>query len=286
MWGSRRWPKLTCSSVIACRSMRGSGVSSNAAGALPGFLAGLAAQFPPPDREFAQRLLLGGEGGPDLGPQDLLVEQVLDPDPEAQRLVGVAGPDPAPGGADRELPELDLSGGVEEHVVGHDQVRVGGHLEVADVDPAPLQPVDLFEQDGGVEHHPVADHAGLLGVEDPGGDQVELELLAVADDRVAGVVAALEADDHLGALGEQVRDLALPLVAPLGPDYDYSWHNERGIVPGIRRPCRSAGRRRTGAPRRTSASGGKRCGRRSGSRAPRGGGWSSPGPSAGPRSAR
>ena len=55
---------------------------------------------------------------------------------------------------------------------------------------------------------------------------MELELLAFADDRVAGVVAALEADDHLGALGEQVGDLALPLVAPLGPDYDYSWHGE------------------------------------------------------------
>ena len=59
----------------------------------------------------------------------------------------------------------------------------------------------------------------LSGVEDPGGDQVELELLAVADDRVAGVVAALEAHDRVGALGEQVGDLALALVAPLGADY-------------------------------------------------------------------
>ena len=125
-------------------------------------LAGLAAQFAPPHREFAQRLLLGRQRGPDLGPQDLLVEQVLDADPEPQRLVGVAGPDPAPGGPDRELAELDLAGGVEQHVVGHDQVGVGRDLEVADVDPAPLQPVDLGEQDAGVEHDPVADHAGLL----------------------------------------------------------------------------------------------------------------------------
>ena len=48
--------------------------------------------------------------------------------------------------------------------------------------------------------------------------QVELEHLAVADDRVAGVVAALVADDHVGPLGEQVDDLALALVAPLGAD--------------------------------------------------------------------
>ena len=45
---------------------------------------------------------------------------------------------------------------------------------------------------------------------------MELELLALADDRVAGVVAALEADHQVGLLGEQVDDLPLPLVAPLG----------------------------------------------------------------------
>ena len=49
---------------------------------------------------------------------------------------------------------------------------------------------------------------------------MELELLAVAHDRVAGVVAALEADDDVGPLGEQVGDLALAFVAPLGADYD------------------------------------------------------------------
>ena len=58
---------------------------------------------------------------------------------------------------------------------------------------------------------------------------MELELLAVADDRVAGVVAALEAHDRVGALGEQVGDLALALVAPLGADYDESRHNDRRL---------------------------------------------------------
>ncbi len=58
---------------------------------------------------------------------------------------------------------------------------------------------------------------------------MELELLAVADDRVAGVVAALEADDRVRVLGEQVDDLALALVAPLGADYDHAWHNDGGL---------------------------------------------------------
>ena len=67
------------------------------------------------------------------------------------------------------------------------------------------------------------------GVEDARGDQVELELLAVAHDRVAGVVAALEADHEVGPLGEQVGDLPLPLVAPLGADYDYSRHHRDSL---------------------------------------------------------
>ena len=95
-----------------------------------------------------------------------------------------------------------------------------------------------MQQHPRVDDDPVADHAGLVRVEDPRGDQVELELAAVADDRVPGVVAALEAHDHLGPLGEQVRDLPLPLIAPLGADYHDSWHRP-GIVtapPDERRP--------------------------------------------------
>jgi hypothetical protein len=53
---------------------------------------------------------------------------------------------------------------------------------------------------------------------------VELELLAVADDGVAGVVPALEADHDVGLLREQIHDLALALIAPLGPDYHHSRH--------------------------------------------------------------
>ena len=90
--------------------------------------------------------------------------------------------------------------------------------QAADVDAAPAQAVELADQHLGVDDDAVADHAGLARVEDPRRDQVELERLAVADDRVAGVVAALEAHDHRGVLGEQVDDLALALVAPLGPD--------------------------------------------------------------------
>jgi hypothetical protein len=75
-----------------------------------------------------------------------------------------------------------------------------------------------------IDHHAVSDHARLAGVEDPARDEVELPRLPVAHDRVAGVVAALEANDHVRPFREQVDDLALPLVAPLGANDDDSRH--------------------------------------------------------------
>ena len=93
------------------------------------------------------------------------------------------------------------------------------------VDAAAAQLVELVGQHLGVDHHAVADHAQLAGVQDPRGHQVELPRLAVADDRVAGVVAALKAHDGIGPLGEQVGDLSFSLVAPLGADDHDSRHD-------------------------------------------------------------
>jgi hypothetical protein len=55
-------------------------------------------------------------------------------------------------------------------------------------------------------------------MEDSRGHVVELEFLAVGDDRVPRVRPALVAADEVGVLGEQVDDLALAFVAPLRPD--------------------------------------------------------------------
>jgi hypothetical protein len=121
-------------------------------------------------------------------------------------------------------PELRLALGVEQQVVGHDQVRVGAHPQAADVHAARAQPVDLLGEHARIDDRAVADDAELAGIEDPGGDQVELPGLPVAHDRVTGVVAALEAHDGVRALGEEVDDLALALVAPLGAYDDHARH--------------------------------------------------------------
>jgi hypothetical protein len=51
--------------------------------------------------------------------------------------------------------------------------------------------------------------------ENAGGKQVKDVFGAFGDDGVAGVVAALAADDDIGGLGEVVNDFAFAFVAPL-----------------------------------------------------------------------
>jgi hypothetical protein len=55
-------------------------------------------------------------------------------------------------------------------------------------------------------------------VKGAGGDQVQDRLFALDDQRVAGVIAALEADYDIGILGEEVDDLPFALVSPLSSD--------------------------------------------------------------------
>src|SRR5262249_43907338 len=54
-----------------------------------------------------------------------------------------------------------------------------------------------------------------------GGDEREHGPMAADDEGVAGVVPALEARHGGGALGEEIHDLALAFIAPLGADDDH-----------------------------------------------------------------
>ena len=61
---------------------------------------------------------------------------------------------------------------------------------------------------------------------DAGGDQRELVGVVADDQRMAGVMAALEAHDDIGALGQPVDDLALAFVAPLSADHGDIAHGQ------------------------------------------------------------
>ena len=86
--------------------------------------------------DLDQDLVLEFQRGLDLVGQLLRVEHVGDPDPHAGDLVLVARPDTAAGGADLLAAHVALGDLVDGHVVGQQQVRVGGDQQLGGVDAA------------------------------------------------------------------------------------------------------------------------------------------------------
>ena len=91
-------------------------------------------------------------------------------------------------------------------------------------DALALERVELVQEHAGVDHDPVSDDRRDVFVEDPARHELESERLAVHDDGVTGVVAALVADDQVHLLGDEVGELPLSLVAPLRADHDRCRH--------------------------------------------------------------
>ena len=93
--------------------------------------------------------------------------------------------------------------------------------------------VELVHQLADVQRQAVADDVGDMGVKHAGRERMQGETALIVDDGVAGVGAALIADDHVGGLRQHIRDLALALVAPVGA-YDRFYHNVLPPETGIR----------------------------------------------------
>src|SRR3546814_2628713 len=110
----------------------------------------------------------------------------------------------APGGADLAGARRRFAQRVEVAVKGQDQRAIVGDGEIVgvDLDPLAAQLGDLVAQRPGIEDDAVADDRQRAG-DDAGGEQRQLVDLFAGDERMAGVVAALEADDRRGAARQQ-----------------------------------------------------------------------------------
>ena len=152
------------------------------------------------------------------------IQQVAHPDAVARDFVNVGGADALSGGADGGVAPGLLLQLVQQDVVGHDDVGAVADKEPAGVDAPLLQARNLPQQHVGVHHHAVADDAGDAGPADARWNQVELELAALVDYGMPGVVAAGVTHHAIGLSGEVIDYLALALVTPLSPDYGVSRH--------------------------------------------------------------
>ena len=88
-----------------------------------------------------------------------------------------------------------------------------------------FQHVDFFQQRGRIDHQAVADHGLLAGPQNAAGNQLQHELALADKHGVAGVMPALVAGHDVEAFGEEVDDLPLAFVAPLGAQDDYVAHD-------------------------------------------------------------
>ena len=180
----------------------------------------------------AQRVVMGQQPL-DLAVEHLQVGQIHQPDRAPADLVLVGRADAAPGGADGALAGRLLARNVELLVQRQDQRGVFGDAQIVagDRDALLLQPVDLGDQRARIEHDAVADHRKLVRPHHAGRQQRQLVGYAVDDERMAGVMTALEANDDVGLLRQPIDDLALAFVAPLRADHHHIRHSDT-LPPG------------------------------------------------------
>ncbi len=168
--------------------------------------------------------------------RDLVVEQIrLGEIHEANRaaadLVLIGGSDAALRRADLGAAARVLAMRVKLSVQRKDQRRVFRDLEIhrRNGDALLPQPVDLADEEMRVDDDAIADDGKLSRPHDARGQQRKLIGHAVDDERVPGVMAALEAHDDVSLERQPVDDFALALVAPLGADHRHIRHGRISI---------------------------------------------------------
>ena len=165
----------------------------------------------------------------DLAVEHLQVGEIHQADGAPADLVFVGRADAAAGGADGALAAMAFSRATSSSLMQRqDQRRVLGDAQIfgRDGDALLFELGDLVEQRVRVEHDAIADDRELARPHHARGQERQFVGGAVDDQRMAGIMAALEADDDVGLLGEPIDDLAFTFVAPLGADHDNICHEE------------------------------------------------------------
>jgi hypothetical protein len=188
--------------------------------------------------------------------ESLRVLQVLHADGAARHLVLVGRADALARGADdaeaaaRAAPlARQVDGDVERQ---DERARLADDEPRAHLDAGLLEAPDLGEQVRRIDDDAVADVAVDARPHHARGHQLQRRAHAVDDQRVPGVVAALEADHGPRVLGQPVDDLALAFVTPLGADDDDVSRRRRRHATAFSDACESIARSFTSRPKPTA----------------------------------
>jgi len=109
-------------------------------------------------------------------------------------------------------------------VIGHYYVRSVGYEQLAIVlEVATLtQFLFLFQEYRGIHHKAVAHDVQGVRMEYARRNEMNDDLFACHIQGVAGIVAALESDYHVRAIGQEIDDFALAFITPLSSHYNKS----------------------------------------------------------------
>jgi len=148
--------------------------------------------------------------------------RVADTNPDAHGLVGVAWADPPTGGSD-----LCASLGIDPAMNRGDQMRKIRNQKTIRLNRVTggYHGSQLLDKRRRIDHASVTDHILAAPLENPGWNLMENNFFTVNNDRVPGIGATLKTDNHIHALRQQIYDLPLAFVAPLGAEQNGYRHD-------------------------------------------------------------
>ena len=125
--------------------------------------------------------------------------------------------------------------------VKHDMGAVRDEDAAIGVQAVLLERLELLEETRDVDDTATANDIDTAGVDEAAGQNVKVVGNAVGDNGVACVVTALGAAADLRLVGEDVGELALAFVTPLGAEDDGDGHREKRRTKDGRRGDGAAG---------------------------------------------
>lgn len=197
--------------------------------------------------EEVAKALLEPAGQPaELGLEDDLVEQIAHAETAPGHLCAVGWADAFLGCAcvasarcktrrrrhwtltNHAAAQLDFLEAVGQLVdIENDMGAVGDEDAAVGVQAVLLERLEFLEEAGDVDDAAASDDVDAVGIDKATGENVEVVRDAVGDNGVAGVVTALGTAADLRLVGEDVGELALAFVAPLGAEDNGDRHREK-----------------------------------------------------------
>ena len=150
----------------------------------------------------------------EAGAKALGLEQFTDLKADFKVFVGIERRDARFGGAEAFGAEAFFLELVEQNVIGHHQLRPVGDEDFW-MDPGCGEGIVFGKKAFEVERYSRSEHVCDMIIADARRQEVEGEAALFVDDGVAGVRAALIADDNIRFGGEKIGHLSFPLVPPV-----------------------------------------------------------------------